>query len=70
MTGEDQPQGAPKRPMEPTKLGPYKIVEPLGKGSMGEVYRAEDTRQGRRGAIKVMPEEFATDRQRLFLGLT
>jgi serine/threonine protein kinase len=37
-----------------TRLGPYEIVAPLGKGGMGEVYRAQDTRLRRDVAIKVM----------------
>ncbi len=35
------------------KLGPYEIVEAIGKGGMGEVYRARDPRTGRDVAIKV-----------------
>src|SRR6202041_454099 len=48
-----------------TKLGPYEIVAPIGAGGMGEVYRAKDTRLGRDVAIKVLPEAFARDADRL-----
>ncbi len=46
-------------------LGHYEILEPLGKGGMGEVFLAEDTRLGRKVAIKVLPAEFAPDPERL-----
>ncbi|HEV8413915.1 MAG TPA: protein kinase [Bryobacteraceae bacterium] len=43
------------------QLGPYEILAPIGKGGMGEVYRARDTRLRRDIAIKVLPQAFATD---------
>ena len=46
-------------------LGPYEIVAPLGAGGMGEVYRARDTRLNRDVAIKVLPDLFARDAERL-----
>ena len=47
------------------RLGPYEIVSALGVGGMGEVYRARDTKLNRDVAIKVLPDLFASDADRL-----
>jgi eukaryotic-like serine/threonine-protein kinase len=46
-------------------LGAYQVLAPLGAGAMGEVWRARDTKLGREVAIKVLPEHFADDEERL-----
>jgi eukaryotic-like serine/threonine-protein kinase len=48
-----------------TRLGPYEIVSPIGAGGMGEVYRARDTTLNRDVALKVLPDAFASDPDRL-----
>ena len=48
-----------------TTLSHYKVIEKIGQGGMGEVYRAEDTNLSREVAIKVLPEQFTKDPQRL-----
>src|SRR5262249_24066775 len=47
------------------KLGSYEVTGLLGKGGMGEVYRARDTKLKRDVAIKILPEEFSRDASRV-----
>src|SRR5712691_1644698 len=48
-----------------TRLGSHEVLALLGQGGMGEVYQAHDTKLGRDVAIKVLPEAFAHDPERL-----
>ena len=53
-------------PLAPgTRLGNFEILAPIGKGGMGEVYRAKDTKLGRDVAIKTLPAAFAKFPDRL-----
>ncbi len=48
-----------------TRLGSYEVTAKIGQGGMGEVYRARDTKLGRDVALKVLPDLFADDPERL-----
>ena len=48
-----------------TRLGPYEVISAIGAGGMGEVYRARDGTLNRDVALKVLPEPFARDAERL-----
>ena len=48
-----------------TRLGPYEVTAKIGQGGMGEVYRAHDGKLGRNVALKVLPDLFADDPERL-----
>ena len=50
---------------EGTKIGPYEVIGLIGQGGMGEVYQARDTKLDRDVALKVLPEAFTADPDRL-----
>ncbi len=53
-------------PLSPgTTLGPYQVTAKIGEGGMGEVYQARDTKLDRDVALKVLPEAFTSDPDRL-----
>ena len=48
-----------------TIINQYKIISPIGKGGMGEVFLAHDTKLDRKVALKILPSEFAEDKDRM-----
>ena len=53
-------------PFQPgARLGSYEIIAMIGKGGMGEVYQARDSKLGREVAIKLLPPEFARNHERI-----
>jgi len=58
--GQDQAQS-----LAGTQIGSYQILSLIGKGGMGEVYLARDTRLGRKIGLKLLPSEFSQDQSRV-----
>jgi hypothetical protein len=60
-----RPRASDPSPLTGQRLGSYQVSSLIGRGGMGEVYRAHDVKLGRDVAIKVLPSMFVSDRERL-----
>src|SRR5262249_52277394 len=66
LVRRDQLESGQPMPISPgTRFGQYEVVDSLGAGGMGEVYRARDTKLGRSVAIKILPDALAADADRI-----
>src|SRR5438876_1132634 len=65
LAGDPPAEEQGVRPPVARQIGAYQLLSPLGKGGMGEVHLALDTRLGRKVAVKLLPAEFTTDAGRL-----
>src|SRR5262245_46210756 len=59
------PHQSMNQPLVGRTIGPYQVVSLLGRGGMGEVYQARDSRLDRTGALKILPADVAEDPERM-----
>jgi len=65
-TNPPEPESPVVAPLNPGDfVGPYRIIKVLGRGGMGDVYLAEHTGQNREVALKILPDSFLSDPQRV-----